>query len=430
MKQEIIGTLTNVITTINQNGYGAFLTGTTARDFFLEEDVSSNYEISTPMPIVDLLKVFRKDLIVNTHPLLIVSNIPIKINILSISIGEDSVRRGFTINSIYYNSNRNVSYDFHNGRFDLQQRKIKLIKNSDIEIKRNPIRLIEAIRLATELNFNLDDSLMASLQANRELIKEVPVEQLRDEIFKISASKEAAKGFKLLFMSGMLYFISKELDVLPIIKQDPIVYPDMTVWEHTLQVIKILSKLNAGPLLVLAALFHDVGKAKCYQTYQEKLITRVINPGHEEFSSLIAGEALRKLKISENLRTKILNLVKNHTLAHEVKSMSPIQLHDFLKELYSQGILHEQILLEYADGIVGNGHCYSFYQEVLKEINFNAHQKLISGDDLIKKFKLFPGSYLGEVLTKIHKNQKYGLINTKKEALDFVEALIKEKRKR
>lgn len=202
-----------ILNILNNNGYEAYIVGGYVRDYLLNIN-SNDYDICTNAHYEDLntlfdvsdnnygsykikyknniyeVTTFRKDLnYLNNRK-------PEKVIYVN-SLYEDLQRRDFTINTICMDKNKNI-IDLLNGRYDLDNKIIKVVGDTDKKISEDALRILRAIRLATILNFKLDDNLYNSIKKYGYLVKNLSYFRKRQELDKIFLSNNIDYGIKLL----------------------------------------------------------------------------------------------------------------------------------------------------------------------------------------------------------------------------------------
>lgn len=120
----------------------------------------------------------------------------------------DSIRRDFTINALYMDSNGHI-YDFHNGQEDLNNKNIRIIGDADIRIKEDPVRILRAIRFKLSLGFSLDPKLEEAIRNNIELVKEISQSRIRMELDKFYHSTTHKKLLEELKRYQFEYILDK-----------------------------------------------------------------------------------------------------------------------------------------------------------------------------------------------------------------------------
>jgi poly(A) polymerase len=180
------------------------------------------------------------------------------------TLEEDLNRRDFTINAMAINLNRNTYgelLDPFMGIADLELKLIRTPLDPNITFSDDPLRMIRAIRFATQLNFQLTEQTFNAITYNLERIKIITKERILDELNKIMLSQRPSLGWKLLDKTGLLPYILPELEALKGVEvKDGKGHKD--VFYHTLQVLDNIALLSDNLWLRWAALFHDIGKPK------------------------------------------------------------------------------------------------------------------------------------------------------------------------
>ena len=209
MKTEI----KQILTLINDNGYEAYVIGGYVRDNYLginslDIDICTSAKseaLKKIFPNLKYIDCFSSNLKINNLDIQITSyriehnyngRKPLDIEYTN-SFKEDLKRRDFTINSIALDKDGNY-IDLYDGIKDLNNHIIRTIDNSDIKIKEDHLRILRAIRLATILNFNIDDMLDDSIKKYGYLIKHLSIYRKRQELDKILSSDNYNYGLSLI----------------------------------------------------------------------------------------------------------------------------------------------------------------------------------------------------------------------------------------
>lgn len=180
------------------------------------------------------------------------------------SIEDDQKRRDFTINALAISLNQHnygTLIDPFNGLEDLYYRTIKTPLNPDITFSDDPLRMLRAIRFASQLDFRIDDDCFEAIKRNKNRIKIISAERIHTEFNKILLSKQPSIGLKLLFDSEILEIIFHELHNLAgVSTQAGISHKDNFL--HTIQVVDNVANLSDDLWLRWAALLHDIAKPR------------------------------------------------------------------------------------------------------------------------------------------------------------------------
>ena len=180
------------------------------------------------------------------------------------TLQEDQDRRDFTINAmaICLNAARyGELLDPFDGIGDLERCIIRTPLNPDITFSDDPLRMMRAIRFATQLGFNLYSETFDAITRNANRIEIITRERIADELNKIMLSRRPSEGWILLDKTGLLPLIFPELAALKGVEvKDGRGHKD--VFYHTLQVLDNVAETSENLWLRWAALLHDIGKPR------------------------------------------------------------------------------------------------------------------------------------------------------------------------
>ncbi len=178
------------------------------------------------------------------------------------TLNDDQRRRDFTINAmaISVNSDRwGELLDPFDGIGDMERRLIRTPLNPDITFSDDPLRMMRAVRFATQLGFEIEHGTFAAIKRNASRIKIITRERIADELMKIMRSPAPSRGFFLLDKSGLLPLICPELASLKGVDTvNGRGHKDNFL--HTMQVLDNVAAESDNEWLRWAALFHDIGK--------------------------------------------------------------------------------------------------------------------------------------------------------------------------
>ena len=234
------------------------------------------------------------------------------------TLEDDQKRRDFTINAmaIYLNSSRFGEFlDPFNGINDLSQKVIQTPLDADITFSDDPLRMMRAIRFATQLNFKIKDETFEAIKRNSGRISIITKERITEELNKIILAPQPSIGFSLLDKTELLPLIFSELSTLKGIEK----HGDRAHKDNFLHSLKVLDKMaeRSNDLwLRWAALLHDIGKPAT-KRWDDNLGWTFHN--HNFIGSKMCVPIFKKLKLplSESLR-----FVQQMILLH----MRPINL--------------------------------------------------------------------------------------------------------
>ena len=234
------------------------------------------------------------------------------------SIEGDLKRRDFTINAmaLELTTTPPTFLDLFGGITDLQSKLIKTPGTAEDSFSDDPLRMMRAARFMSQLNFNVDPSVIAAIKKMADRLSIISAERIRDEFIKTLMSPNPRLGLTLLVETGLADKFLPEIPKLKLEIDEHHHHKD--VYEHTLTVLEQAIALEdrlAGPNLTLrlAALMHDIGKPK----------TKELIPGggvsfhhHEVVGSRMTKERLRTLRFDNNVIKDVAQLVFLHLRFH------------------------------------------------------------------------------------------------------------------
>ena len=179
------------------------------------------------------------------------------------TLEDDQNRRDFTINALAFSlneSNYGALLDPFNGRQDLENKILRTPLNPDVTYSDDPLRMMRAIRFATQLNFTIEHESLEAITRNADRLKIISGERIVDELNKILETPKPSIGFLLLFRTGLLEIILPELTALNSVEEIE-GHTHKNNFYHTLEVVDNICPNTEDVWLRWAALLHDIGKA-------------------------------------------------------------------------------------------------------------------------------------------------------------------------
>jgi poly(A) polymerase len=341
---------------------------------------------------------------------------------------EDAQRRDFTINGMFFDPLENRVLDFVGGQADLKAGILRAIGDPQARFREDKLRLMRAVRMAARFDFPIE---LATAAAIRDMADQIPVvsaERIADELRKMLSHRHRAWALRQMDALGLLRQVLPEVDNE--MKGIPQGFPDAPtgdLWQHVLRVVEVLEGPRwpqPAPVsfpLAFGALLHDVGKKRSWAREADRHTFH----GHEHIGKRLAGQACRRLKLSNAETARVEWLVERHQYLSDAPTMRPSKLKPIL---VNPGI-GELLALHRADANASGRSTdhVDFCERLLRDTPAEELNPppLLTGDDLIA-LGWQQGPQFKTVLDAVREAQLEGTIRTRDEAIQLAE----EKRKK
>lgn len=323
----------------------------------------------------------------------------------------DLSRRDFTINAMAFALNAGnfgTLVDPFDGQKDLQAKLLRTPLAPAATFSDDPLRLLRAIRFATQLDFEIEENTFNGMREMRERLRIISQERITEEFLKILAAPKPSLGFRLLDDAGVLAIIFPEFVALKGVEEYK-GYFHKDVFNHTLMVMDNLAAMSEKVPLRLSAVFHDIAKPRTKAFIQGKGWSF---HGHEDIGARMLPAIFNRLR----LPTDWLKYVQKLTRLH----LRPIALTEeectdsaYRRLLFQAGEdLEDLLMLCRADITSGNvkrreRHLANFdfvvkrLNEVEEKDRMRAFQSPVRGDEIMQVCGLAPGPLVGKLKTAI-----------------------------
>ncbi|OGE29353.1 hypothetical protein A2867_03300 [Candidatus Daviesbacteria bacterium RIFCSPHIGHO2_01_FULL_40_11] len=333
-------------------------------------------------------------------------------------IEEDLARRDFSINAIALSQTSEIIDPF-NGQDDIKNKIIKAVGNPTQRFKEDALRLIRAIRIATELEFEIDPKTAQAIKENAHLIKEVANERIREELFKLLESSNPFRGITKLRETGMLKIILPGLEnCFGIVQEGPKHDRVYDIGEHSLLTLKHTP--SNDPLVRLAALLHDIGKVDTVKTAPDGNVTFY---NHDVVGGKLVLKIAKRFNLSKKQTDKLYRLVRWHLFTVD-ENQTDSAIRRFIKNVGKENI-KDIMALRIGDRLGGGTQkAISWrmekFEERIKQIlkkPFSISDLKVNGNDVMKTLNIKPGPKIGEILNKLFEEVLEDSSKNKKELL-------------
>ncbi|MFA7142235.1 MAG: HD domain-containing protein [Candidatus Paceibacterota bacterium] len=410
------------LNSLKKNGFKGFLVGGCVRDYMLNKE-PKDWDITTNAKPDEIKEVFKKE-----HLKTLYENdfgtvsVFIEDNVLEITtyrvegsyinrrhpdkvkwtekIEDDLKRRDFTINAMALDVlNGTNLIDLFHGEKDLKARVIRTVSDPDKRFNEDALRMIRAIRFACVLDFTISKETYESIKKNKELIKEISNERIRDEFVKIIMSNHAKQGILLLKETGLLKYIIPELELGYSCAQNK--HHIYDVFTHNLESLAYAVKRNFNLHVRLSALLHDVGKPITKRGEGDHATFY----NHELVGANMTLKILKRLKFAKKDIDKVVNLVKYHLFYYNVDEVTESSVRRLVKNVGLEN-MNDLLELRMCDRI-GSGcpkaepyklrHLRYLIEKVSKD-PISVKMLKVDGKDIMENLEMKPSKKVGQIL--------------------------------
>jgi poly(A) polymerase len=350
------------------------------------------------------------------------------------SLEDDQNRRDFTINALAVCMNEDnfgMLLDPFNGIRDMEYKIIRTPLDPHITFSDDPLRMMRAIRFATQLGFNIEEKTLLAISEQRDRIKIISQERISTELNKILASPKPSIGLALLFHTGLLEIIFPELYAMHGIEEKNGISHKDNFW-HTLQVVDNMAGLSNNLWLRWASLLHDIGKPATKRYYPGQGWTF---HSHEIVGAKMTLKIFQRMKLPLDQKLKFVQkIVELHQRPILLtKDRTEITDSAIRRLLFDAGEdLEDLLIMCEADTTTSNLKKKAIYMENIKYLKqmldeveqkdqLRLWQPPVTGEEIMEIFGIKPSKEVGLIKNAIKDAILDGIIgNNREEAYAFM----------
>ncbi len=434
-----------LINTFQQAGFEIYLVGGSARGLITGHKIA-DWDFATNASPEEMLKLFPKNSFYhNQFGTVSIVMGPKKDDVLEVTtyrtergysdrrrpdkvtwgktVEEDLSRRDFTINAIAIklktqNSKLKIEtiIDPFEGQKDLKKKVIRAVGDPNKRFQEDALRLLRAVRIATQLGFVIEPKTFTSIQKNAFLIQEIAWERIRDELLKLLASRHPADGILLLYNSGLLKYILPELlEARGVAQAKHHIYD---VWTHLIESLRYCP--SKDPIVRLATLLHDIGKPATAKGEGEERTFY----NHEVVGAIMVKKIGRRLRLSNRQLDRLWRLVRWHQFTPN-ENQTDKAIRRFIRRVGQenlQDILDVRVGDRLGSGVPRTSWRLELFKKRLAEVQkqpFSVKDLKVNGHDVMTILKIKPGPMVGKILQALfeevednkEKNQRQYLLS-------------------
>lgn len=334
------------------------------------------------------------------------------------SIADDLARRDFTINAIalvvsmetlqeifenqtsipsevILKPNQYTIVDPFNGIQDIEKQVIQTVGNPATRFTEDALRMLRAIRLATQLDCSIEPETYNQISVQSQLLTHISGERIRDEFLKMLQSRHPAHAVRMLDETGLLAYVLPELQASKGVRQGG--HHTTDVWTHSLDALAACP--SSDPIVRLATLIHDIGKPPTYRIIEGNITFY----NHEIVGARMVRPIAERLKLSKQQAVKLYTLVRHH-MFHYQPHNTDAAIRRFMRKV---GLDYIDDILDLREGDrLGSGarktswRLEEMKQRMIEQLNqpMDVRDLAINGSDLMAAFQLQPGPIIGTIL--------------------------------
>jgi putative nucleotidyltransferase with HDIG domain len=330
---------------------------------------------------------------------------------------QDSKRRDFTVNSLYWHPVSGELHDPFNGEMDLHERLIRFIGNPEERIAHDALRLLRAVRFRALIDGQYHPDTFAALHGKAEVIEVLSGTRRLIELEKMLLGSRPARAFEDLWETDVIEHLIPELHACKGVAQPSLPHEEGDVWDHTMQCISSFTDDHEADVR-WATLLHDIGKPVTFSIKED----RIHFNDHASAGGKIAKDVLDRLQFPAKRREKICWIIQHHMMMGTFDKIDD----ERKSHWYYHPWFMELLQLFWLDiaGTTPSG--FDLYDSIINDYNhfLDSHPKppkpILNGHEVMDILGMSSGADVGKVLKALYEAQVRGEIAKKEEAREFV----------
>ena len=392
----------SILQRLKAAGHQAYIVGGAVRDAFLKRTIT-DWDVATSAPKDEIRTIFwdTKQFALK-HDTVTLVHTDQQFEITTFRGEEkgllsDLSHRDFTLNAMAFAPDNDKIIDPHGGESDIGKKVIRAVGDPEARFREDPLRLLRGVRLATELQFRIEESTLRGFGSMAPLLAYVAPERIREELMKILATPRPSRAFNIMVRTGLLETFLPELLEGYLKRQNQ--YHRYTIFKHILETV---DRVRPEPILRLTALLHDIAKPRA----RIKRDGRWSFYGHEKESALLAEEILNRLMFSNEVIKKVVNLIQHHMIGYN-SGWSDAAIRRLIRRV-GTGQINDLLVFRRADllahGLIDQD--FGLSMELEMRVNEQIRHKVptglqdlaVDGNIVMEITGLSPGPEVGRVL--------------------------------
>ena len=335
----------------------------------------------------------------------------------SASVADDLARRDFTINAMARNLESGELVDPFGGEDDLRERRLRTV--SPASFAEDPLRLVRGLRLVSQLGVTPDEKTLRQMRDEAASVAHVSGERIggglaadgMGELSRLLLGAQPRRALEIARDTAVLVQLLPEFEPAVGFDQESR-YHALTVDEHIFAVVQAAADAGDALRVRLAALFHDLGKPQAAWRGSDRRLHFYARPGrrdHADVSAQLADRALRRLRYPNELRERVVRIVRFHML--DIGRADAVRARRLLRR-YGDGLAVDLVAHKEAD-LIGKGEDgprdeeelerLRRFRQVVEQQRGSPHRLsdlAVDGTDLIE-LGYRPGPALGQTLAEL-----------------------------